>query len=196
MTNGARVPATEIDGVFGAIVKRMSTKKLGRVPDSIGVLWHSRPVLKAMFGFGSKAERWGACDPQLKSFAHLATVSMVGCRFCLDFGYYKAHDDGLDLVKAREIPRWRESTAFTALERDVLAYAEAMTETPPTVTDELSARLLDQLGAPALVELTAFIGGANLASRTNVALGIEAEGMAASCGLPPMAEPMVVASAP
>jgi len=31
-------------------------------------------------------------------------------------------------------------------------YAEAMSQTPPAVTDELSARLLDALGAPALVD--------------------------------------------
>ena len=51
---------------------------------------------------------------------------------------------------------------FTPLERDVLEYAEAMTQTPPAVTDEMSERLLDQLGAPALVELTAFIAAANM----------------------------------
>ena len=33
---------------------------------------------------------------------------------------------------------------MTDLERDVLAYAEAMTATPPTVTDELSARLRER----------------------------------------------------
>ena len=59
------------------------------------------------------------------------------------------------MAKAREVPRWRESDVFTPLERDVMEYAEAMSQTPPTVTDELSARLLDQLGAAALVELTA-----------------------------------------
>jgi hypothetical protein len=53
----------------------------------------------------------------------------------------------------------------------------------------MSARLLDQLGAPALVELTAFIGAANLVSRYNVALGIEAQGFAAACGLKPLAMP-------
>ena len=58
------------------------------------------------------------------------------------------------MTKASEVPRWRESDVFTPLERDVMEYAEAMTQTPPRVTDELSARLLDQLGAPALVELT------------------------------------------
>jgi alkylhydroperoxidase family enzyme len=119
----------------------------------------------------------------------MAAVSMVGCSFCLDLGYFQAHNEKLDVVKAREVPRWRESGAFTPLERDVLEYAEAMTQTPPAVTDEMSARLLDQLGAPALVELTAFIGAANLVSRNNVALGIEAQGFATACGLQPLAVP-------
>jgi alkylhydroperoxidase family enzyme len=101
----------------------------------------------------------------------------------------EAHSENLDLAKAREVPRWRESHVFTPLERDVLEYAEAITQTPPAVTDELSARLLAQLGAPALVELTAFVGFANLASRTNVALGIHAQGFAAACGLKPLALP-------
>jgi alkylhydroperoxidase family enzyme len=64
-----------------------------------------------------------------------------------------------------------------------------MSQTPPTVTDELSARLLDRLGAPALVELTAFIALANLYSRTNTALGIESQGYSAACDLKPLAVP-------
>ena len=92
----------------------------------------------------------------------MAAAALVGCSFCLDFGYFQAHNEGLDEAKAREVPRWRESDVFTPLERDVMEYAEAMSQTPPTVTDELSARLLDQLGAPALVELTAMVAIANL----------------------------------
>jgi alkylhydroperoxidase family enzyme len=87
------------------------------------------------------------------------------------------------------VPRWRESDVFTPLERDVMEYAEAMSQTPPTVTDEMSARLLDQLGAAALLELTTFIALANMYSRTNTALGIESEGLSASCGLKPLAVP-------
>jgi len=88
------------------------------------------------------------------------------------------------------VPRWRESDVFTALERDVMEYAEAMSQTPPTVTDELSHRLLDQLGVPALVELTAFIGLANLYARSNTALGIESQGFSAACDLKPLAVPI------
>jgi alkylhydroperoxidase family enzyme len=57
------------------------------------------------------------------------------------------------------------------------------------VTDELSHRLLEQLGAPALVELTAFIALANLYARSNTALGIESQGFSAACDLRPLAVP-------
>lgn len=184
-----RIPPTEITGVFGALAKRFSKKMLGEVPEPLGVMWHNRPVLRTFFAFSGKAQKWDACDHSLKSFAHMATVSLVGCSFCLDLGYFMAHNEGLDEAKAREVPRWRESDVFTPLERDVMEYAEAMTQTPPSVTDQLSARLLGALGAPAMVELTAFIAAANLVSRTNTALGIESQGFAAACNLRPLAEP-------
>jgi len=78
-----------------------------------------------------------------------------------------------------------------------MEYAEAMSQTPPTVTDEMSASLLEELGAPALLELTARIGWMNLTTRANIALGIEAQGFSAVCGLQPLATPSadVVSSA-
>jgi len=193
MTSNPRIPPAEITGVHGAVLKAVSRRVLGQVPDALGVLWHHRPVLRFGFGLGRKAARWHACDEDLKSYAHMAVAALIGCSFCLDLGYFEAHNKGLDEAKAREVPRWRESDVFTPLERDVLEYAEAVSQTPPTVTDELSARLLGQLGAPALVELTAWIALANHYARSNVALGIEAQGLAASCGLAPLAQPGHVA---
>jgi alkylhydroperoxidase family enzyme len=146
-------------------------------------------------GMGAKAQKWDACDPSLKSFAHMAVAAQIGCSWCLDFGYFQAFNEHLDLDKARDVPRWRESGLFTPLERAVLGYAEAMTHTPPTVTDEMVAELLDQLGPAALVELTAFIALANMNSRGNVALGIESEGYAASCDLAPLATPSLRSTA-
>ena len=189
MTTTTRVPAAEITGPLGAIVKRACRKQIGDVPDSLGIMWHNPRVLRSFFGFSAKTDRWGACDRQLKSFAHMAAVATVGCSACLDFGYFRARDERLDMEKAREVPRWRESDVFTPLERDVMAYAEAMSQTPPTVTDELAARLLEQLGAAALVELTAVISFANLTTRSNVALGIESDGFAEACDLKPLAVP-------
>jgi alkylhydroperoxidase family enzyme len=189
-----RIPKAELTGISGAVLKRLTRRRFGEVPDALGVMWQHRRVLRDAMGLGRAAARWNACDQDLKSYAHMATASLIGCSFCLDLGYFQARNERLDLTKAREVPRWRESEVFTPLERDVLAYAEAMSQTPPTVTDDLSARLLDRLGAAGLIELTAFIAAANLAARMNVALGIEAQGFAAACGLPPLAQPSRVPS--
>jgi alkylhydroperoxidase family enzyme len=194
MASDTRIPQAEITGIKGGLLKRIAKKKLGEVPEPLGVMWHNLPVLKAFFGFSNKAEKWDGCDPQLKSIAHMASVSLVGCSFCLDLGYLQAHNEKLDVAKAREVPRWRDSDVFTPLERDVMAYAEAMSHTPPTVTDQISARLLEQLGPAGLVELTAFIGAANMVSRVNTSLGIEAQGFSAACGLRPLAEPSGIRS--
>ena len=91
-------------------------------------------------------QKWDQLDADLQTYAHMAVAALIGCSWCLDFNYFSAHNEGLDEVKASEVPRWRDSDVFTPLERDVLEYAEAMSVTPPEVTDELAARLLDQLG--------------------------------------------------
>ena len=189
MAGNTRVPKAEITGVYGAVLKRIGTRMFGVLPEPLEVMWHNQPVLRFSLALGRKASRWGRCDKNLKSYAHMAVASLIGCTWCLDLGYFQAHNEGLDEAKAREVPRWRESDVFTPLERDVLEYAEAMSQTPPTVTDELSARLLEQLGAPAMVELTAWVALANQFARTNFALGIEAQGFSAACGLAPLARP-------
>src|SRR3954468_8772659 len=189
METSTRVPATEITGIYGALLKTMSRKMLGQVPEGAGVMWHYPAVLKDLMGLGRKADSWNRLDPNLASFATMAAAGVVGCSFCLDLHYFMTHNRGLDEARAREVPRWRESTAFTPLERRVMEYAEAMSQTPPAVDDEMSAALLDELGAPALLELTARIGVMNLNARSNVALGIRSQEFSASCGLPPLAAP-------
>jgi alkylhydroperoxidase family enzyme len=189
MTGTTRIPAAEITGLKGALIKRFAKKTLGQVPSSLGVYWHNQKVLTSMASAGGKIQKWNACDEQLKSFAHMAVAAQVGCSWCLDFNYFEAHNKNLDLDKAREVPRWRESDVFSPLERDVLEYAEAMTVTPLTVTDEMVAGLRDRLGDAALVELSAVVAFANFTTRPNIALGIESDGFAAACGLEPLTQP-------
>jgi AhpD family alkylhydroperoxidase len=188
MSRTTRIPKAQISGVYGWALKRFSRKMLGEVPEPAEVMWHNRAVLTSIYGLGRKAEKWDELDADLKSFAHMAVAALVGCSWCLDLGYFRAHNEGLDEAKASEVPRWRESAVFTSLERDVMEYAEAMSETPPRVTDEMAARLLEQLGAPAMVELTAWVAFANLTTRSNTALGIESQGFSKACPLP-LAQP-------
>jgi alkylhydroperoxidase family enzyme len=165
-------------------LKDSMLEQLGAVPENVEVLWHSPDVARDNLEFGARVGAWDAADESLKSFAHMAVAAQVGCSWCLDVGYFQAQNEHLDLAKASQVPRWRESDAFTPLERAVLEYAEAMTNTPPTVTDEAYASLLDRLGPAAMVELTAFIAYANLATRANVATGVESQGFSAACEVP------------
>jgi AhpD family alkylhydroperoxidase len=187
MASSTRIPATEITGIYGTLITTVSRKMFGQVPEGLGVMWHYPAVLTDMMKFGRKVDSWNRLDPNLASFATMAAAGAIGCSFCLDLHYFLSHNHGLDETKAREVPRWRESTVFTPVERRVMEYAEAMCQTPLTVTDELSAALLAELGAPALLELTARIGAMNMSARGNVALGIRSAEFSASCGLPPLA---------
>lgn len=189
MTTQTRLAPTELTGPFGAVVRIAARRMLGRVPDSLGVLAHHPALMRASMGIGRKVEALDELDKDLASYATMATAAHIGCTWCLDFGYYKAHNEGLDEEKARQVPNWREAQVFTPLERDVMDYAEAMSQTPPAVTDELSARLLDALGPAALLELTAKVAFMNMSSRMNLALGIHSEGYADACDLAPMAAP-------
>jgi alkylhydroperoxidase family enzyme len=158
--------------------------QLGTVPEPVEILWNNPKLAEANQEFSAKVGAWDAADASLKTFAHMAVAAQVGCSWCLDINYFLAQNLKLDLAKASQVPRWRESEVFTPLERDVLEYAEAMTNTPTTVTDELSASLIGQLGPAALVELTVFIGFANMATRTNTAHGITSQGYSDACEIP------------
>jgi AhpD family alkylhydroperoxidase len=189
-TSTFRIPKAEITGVYGAMMKMFAKKMLGdELPDNGYVYFHHKRVLKAVMSFEGKVDKWDRLDPMLKSYAQLASAGVIGCSWCLDFGYFKAHNDGLDLDKVREVPRWRESDKFTPLEREVLEYAEAMTVTPPTVTDEMVAHLVDRLGAPAMVELTQMVALENMRSRFNSAAGLQSQGYSDVCELP-LAKPV------
>src|SRR5215207_5150098 len=84
----------------------------------------------------------------------------------------------------REVPRWRDSDVFTDLERQVMAYAEAVTATPTAVTDEMVAGLRRRLDDAELVELTMMVAVENIRSRFNSALGLTSQGFKDRCEVP------------
>lgn len=175
-----RVPKTELPDEW----KETSAAQFGEVPEPVEVLFNHPELAAANLEFSAEAASWRAVDASLKSFAHMAVAALVGCSWCLDAGYFQAQNDDLDLAKASQVPRWRDSDVFSPLEREVLAYAEAMSVTPTTVTDEQAASLLRQLGPAGVVELTTFVAYANMSTRANTAHGITSQGFSESCAIP------------
>ena len=99
-----RIPAKEITGLYGALVKMFSKRMFGRVPESLGVMWHHVPVLKASMGFGQKLQKWDQCDESLKSFAHMAVASYVGCSCAWTSTTSWRNNEGLDVDRGAGDP--------------------------------------------------------------------------------------------
>ena len=146
MPSTFRVPKAQITGLYGKLITAYARRTYGEVPDNLYVLWHNRQALKAVFKLEQAFAKADALDPHLKMYAQIASAGTIGCTWCLDFGYYLAHTEGMDEAKVREVPRWRETDVFDATERAVLEYAEAMSTTPLGVTDEMVARLNTRSG--------------------------------------------------
>ena len=103
---------------------------------------HNTKVGRSYGLFELSVERWRTLDHGLKDLAVMAAAASIGCAWCMDFGYWEATmNHKVPAEKIRAVPGWRDSDVFTELERLVLEYAEAMTATPPSVTDELVERL-------------------------------------------------------
>lgn len=69
------------------------------------------------------------------------------------------------------------SELFTPAERAALELAEAMTATPPNVTDEIFARLQEFYDEAQLVELAAIVAQENFRSRFNTTFRVESQGI-------------------
>lgn len=182
--NTARIPLDHPDSLFLRILRRWSTRRYGAVLDTMLATLHNRKVLTSVGLMELTVPRWSSLEPDLRDLAEAAVSARIGCSWCMDFGYYLARNRGMDPAKLEAITDWRTSSVYTPLERLVLDYAEAMTDTPPTVTDGLVADLRQLLTDEQLVELTAMISLENQRSRTNSALGLTSQGFKDHCELP------------
>ncbi|MFJ7255074.1 carboxymuconolactone decarboxylase family protein [Streptomyces sp. NPDC098085] len=177
----ARISLTPPRTLLFRAVLWYSNRTYGKVIDPLRTAAHHTGVLRAGIRFELAVGRWKKLDPQLKALAVMTSAATVGCSWCIDFGYWENHRHGVDPRKLRDVPVWHESEAHTPLERDVMAYAEAMSLTPPEVGHELVERLRTTLGEAALVELTTMVSVENMRSRTNSALGLTSQGFKDRC---------------
>ncbi len=103
---------------------------------------------------------------------------------------------GITDEQLRDLPVYKDSAAFSSLEKLVIEYALEMTKTPVEVPDEIFSSLHQHFSAPQLVELTATIAWENYRARFDHAFGIEAQGFSegAYCPLPEAPQSQVSAS--
>ena len=71
---------------------------------------------------------------------------------------------------------WRDSELFNPAEKVAMELAEAMSQTPQQVTDDLFQRAQEHYSDAQMVEMAAVIAFENFRSRFNRCCGVEAHG--------------------
>ena len=156
-------------------------RQFGAMLDPVRATGHHLSVMQAFGSLEQRAAKWNKLDVNIRDLADMAAAAKIGCSWCLDFGYWMMHTHGIPREKIEAVPQWRNSNVFEPLERSAMEYAEALTDTPPTVDDQLVSRLRSHLNEAQFVELTAIICLENLRSRRNIGFGVTSQGFRARC---------------
>ncbi|MEJ3652577.1 carboxymuconolactone decarboxylase family protein [Actinomycetes bacterium KLBMP 9759] len=177
----APVPAAEA-GVVGRLLYKVFRRRFGDVPEPFAVIRHHKRLFWAAIVAELAYERASRVLPaRVRELAVFRTATQVGCSWCVDLGTMLQRLGGLDVERLAHIDEYATHPSFEPVERMAIAYVDAMTAQPPTVTDQQVAELEAALGEAGLVELTMQIGLENMRARTYAALGIVDQGFDAAC---------------
>ena len=111
-------------GPLTRLVYRVAKRQPGKVPEPIAVQAH-HPLLTNGYGaFELAFQRSKKLPEKLKALAELKAAALAGCEWCLDFGSWVSRECGITDQQLRDLPRYRESDAFTEEEKLVIEYAE------------------------------------------------------------------------
>ncbi|VBA36120.1 hypothetical protein LAUMK13_01004 [Mycobacterium innocens] len=174
-------------GLLVRAMYRVAKRRFGEVPEPLAVTAHHRRLLLASAVHETMVQRASQTLPaSVRELAVLWTARQVGCSWCVDFGTMLQRLDGLDIERLTEIDDYATSPAFSDDERAAIAYAQAMTTDPHTVTDEQVADLRARFGDAGVIELTYQIGLENMRARMNAALGMTEQGFSSgdACRVP------------
>lgn len=178
----------EARGVIPRLARRYTRRRFGQMVEPAAAASHHSGVLVAMGALETAVGMgWKKLDPTLRWLAIQSASTQIGCSWCVDYGYFEGMHDGIDPEKVRAASQWRECTLFDERERLVLEYAEAATESPARVPDELATRLHAHFDQAEIVELAAWVALENFRSRFNAGLGLRSQGFAERCAVPPSA---------
>lgn len=173
-------------GPLTRFMYRVSKRRFGEVPEPMAVLANHPKMLTAYAAHESLVGRATSVVPaDVLEIAVYRVAWTIGCSWCVDFGTMLMRLSHLDIDKLKQIADYQTSAAYSAAERAAIAYADAMTATPTTVTDEQIEDLRARFGDAGVVELSYQIALENSRARTYSALGITAQGFSTdSCRVP------------
>ncbi|QLS06391.1 carboxymuconolactone decarboxylase family protein [Citrobacter freundii] len=115
--------------------------------------------------------------PVMRALLMTRVSQVCHCAFCVDANSLRLAERSGALDKVLQVANWQSSALFSAEERVALAYADAMTATPPRLDDALKTQMQQHFTDDTITEMTALIAFQNLSARFNAALDIPSQGL-------------------
>ena len=105
-------------------------------------------VPRLMFGvnffFKLISSKKSKIDVSLRTLISVRVSQINNCRFCVDMNSYLFFETKGESKKINQLKSWRANNIYSTKEQVALDYAETVTITGRSVTEDLQSRLLQQ----------------------------------------------------
>ena len=172
--------------LFTRITFFFSKRKVGKIPTPVRIKALHSQILKGYGIMEIFQEKATKVSGAIKILSQVRVATLIGCPFWIDIGSAVSRKLGITEEKLQDINNYVSSSVFSAEEKAVLRYADAMTNTPVEIPDKIFQKLFEYYNDSQIIELTSAIAWENYRARFDHALKVESDGFSkgAFCPLP------------
>lgn len=169
-------PIEKPAGLKLRILYSMLRKQLGKTPTPFKVLSARMPSSIKVTTVLYKTEKKIEIDQETKFLIQYFTSLLNGCTFCMDIGKAFVVRSNYKMDKFERITQYRTNNLFSDREKSVLAYVEEMSK-DRLVSDSTFENLRHHFSEKEIVEITYLVAVQTFTNLSNIALGIESDGL-------------------
>lgn len=155
----------------------LQKRKYGEVLNSAKI-WAKSPGLFLALSclYGVLDRKKSPISPALRSIIIVRVSQLNSCNFCIDLNTKVLLSRNVSEEKALALENWTSSDLFTDLEKTVIEYTEAVSDSSKQLEQGLKNKIQGFFSETELVELTALIAFQNMSTKFNNAFGVEPQG--------------------
>jgi len=173
----ARVPLIDEEAIpqLSELVGKIKGARGGRLINIYRLMLHSPALANAWFDLNQAVRYETEIDGQSRELAVIRVATLNNVEYVVRaHGPAYALKEGLTTEQVNAVGEWRSSNLFSAQQRTLLAYTDAMTR-DIDVPDDVFAAIREHFSERQVVELTMLIGAYNMLTRFLKALKVDPE---------------------
>ncbi len=144
---------------------------------SAGIQAYCPPILNASRALGAAPGQSDQLSAELRHLVCMRAAQIVTCPFWIDSNAAGSSKSGSSDEKIAAVGAWRTSNLFSREEKAAFELAEAMSQTPANIPEDVFSELKKYFRNEQIVELVATVAMENYRARFNRAFLIKPQGL-------------------